>query len=307
MLCADPVMGAEQPRLEVGEYEMDDGQEIVGYFRITTFGNGFVVVAALTQSGVAAPIVRDDERARSNGALDESIERLGAAIRGDRQPDSSGVSAILPLVLASPWLAVANFDSTGNKDLVMNAPAFATGPAADIGFISLDMLIRFAANAVLIGTYHACAQLMENAKGRLVARQPELPLKLNGGYSRGLARDQIGRPEPNIQRCMAALHDGASQKADLPTTCSAFQYARPRSDAKRLRHDAAVWAHEAVTPAGAFQIGRASCVIGEKPLELGKGLRECQIARSMDIDSGHGPSRRLRSSTTVQALAMDTH
>jgi hypothetical protein len=163
---------------------------------------------------------------------------------------------------------VANFDSTGNKDLVMDAPAFATGPAADVGFISLNMLVRLAADTVLIGTHHASAQLVENAEGRLVARQPELPLKLNGGYSRGLARDQVGRPEPNIQRRMAALHDGASQKAGLPTTSSAFQYARPRSDAKRLRHDAAVWAYETIRPAGALQISRASCVIREKPLEL---------------------------------------
>jgi hypothetical protein len=80
MLCADPVMGAEQPRLEVGEYEMDDRQEIVGHFRITIFGNGLVVVAALTQSGVAAPTVRDDERARSNGALYKSTERRGASM-----------------------------------------------------------------------------------------------------------------------------------------------------------------------------------------------------------------------------------
>jgi hypothetical protein len=31
---------------------------------------------------------------------------------------------------------MANFDSAGNKDFVMHAPAFATSPAADVGFIS---------------------------------------------------------------------------------------------------------------------------------------------------------------------------
>jgi hypothetical protein len=36
---------------------------------------------------------------------------------------------------------VANFDSTGQEDLVMDVPTLATGPAADIGFISLDMLV----------------------------------------------------------------------------------------------------------------------------------------------------------------------
>lgn len=63
----------------------------------------------------------------------------------------------------------------------MNAPAFATSPAADVGFISLNMPVGFAADAVLIGTHHAIAQFVENAKGRLVARQPELPLELKGG------------------------------------------------------------------------------------------------------------------------------
>ena len=74
---------------------------------------------------------------------------------------------------------MANFDSAGNKDFVMHAPAFATSTAADIGLISLDMLVGFAADAVLIGAYHASAQLVENAKSCLVARQTELPLKLN--------------------------------------------------------------------------------------------------------------------------------
>lgn len=78
---------------------MDHGHEIVGHLRIAAFGNGLVVVAALAQSGVAAPIVRDDERAWSNSVLDESTERTGTSIWGDRKPDSPGVSAILPLVL----------------------------------------------------------------------------------------------------------------------------------------------------------------------------------------------------------------
>lgn len=183
----------------------------------------------------------------------------------------------------------------------MDAPAFAAGPAADVGFINFDMLIRLATDAVLIGPHHASAQLVENAEGRLVARQPELPLKLHGGYSRCLAGDQIGRPEPDIQRRMAALHDGAHQKTSLATTCSALQNARPGSDGKRLRHEATVGADEAVSPAGAFQIGRASRVIREKPLELRKGLREGKIVPLMDIHAGHGASRRFCSSIAPQA------
>ena len=46
MLRADPVMDTDQPRLEISEDEMDDGQELLGYFGIATFGNGVVIVAA---------------------------------------------------------------------------------------------------------------------------------------------------------------------------------------------------------------------------------------------------------------------
>lgn len=104
---------------------------------------------------------------------------------------------------------------------------------------------------------------------------------------------------------MAALHDGANQKAGLPTTCSALQYAGPRSDTKRLGHDAAVWAHKTVGPAGAFQIVRASGVIREKSLKFGKGLRECQIASPMDIHAGHSASGRFRSSTKSHEFPID--
>jgi len=32
MLWADPVMDTDQPRLEIGEDEMDDGQKLLGHF-----------------------------------------------------------------------------------------------------------------------------------------------------------------------------------------------------------------------------------------------------------------------------------
>jgi hypothetical protein len=201
---------------------------------------------------------------------------------------------------------VTNFDGAGYEDLVMDAPPFAAGPASDVGFVSLDMFVGFAADAVLVGTHHASAQLGENDKGCLIARQPELPLKLNGGHPWGMAHHQIGRPEPNIQRCMTTLHDGANQKAGLPTTCSALQYAGPRRDTKRLRHDAAGLANKAVRPAGTLQIARASGVVREKLLELGKGLRECQIASSMD-PADHIASCPFRSSINFHGFPIDAH
>src|SRR5271165_5813266 len=54
MPFADPVMDAGQPCLEICEDEMDDGQNLVGHFGITTFGNGVMIVTALAQVGVTA-------------------------------------------------------------------------------------------------------------------------------------------------------------------------------------------------------------------------------------------------------------
>src|SRR5271166_3211851 len=72
MPFADPVMDAGQPCLEICEDEMDDGQKLVGHFGITTFGDGVGIVTALAQVGVTAPVVRDDQRPRSDRAIDKS-------------------------------------------------------------------------------------------------------------------------------------------------------------------------------------------------------------------------------------------
>ena len=45
---ADPVMDPDQPRLEIGEDEGDDGQELLCHFGVLTFGNGVVIVDALS-------------------------------------------------------------------------------------------------------------------------------------------------------------------------------------------------------------------------------------------------------------------
>ncbi len=42
--------------------------------------------------------------------------------------------------------------------------------------------------------------------------QSELPLELNSRYAGRLTGDQVRRPEPNRERCVRALHDGAGGK-----------------------------------------------------------------------------------------------
>src|ERR1700693_3355058 len=203
MLCADPVMDTDQPRLEIGEDEMDDGQELLGHFGIPVFGDGMVVVAALAQAGVTAPIVCDDQRPRSDGAIDKSTKRIGASVSGDCQPNAPRIALILPLVRRGSRLAMPHLNGAGDQTFVVNASAFAACPTADPGFVHLDMLVRAATDAILVRADHSGAQFVKDLKGCLVTREPELPLELDGRHAGDLAGDQVGGPEPRGQRRVA--------------------------------------------------------------------------------------------------------
>ena len=144
-----------------------------------------------------------------------------------------------------------------------------------------------AADAVLIVAHHARAQLMEDAEGGFVSRQPELPLELHRRHAGRLAGDQIGGPEPDTERRMAARHDRASQKAGLAAARAARQNARAGGDSEGFGDGAAMWASEPVGPAGALEIGGARRIVGKQPLKLGERLRESQLVALVDVHLAH--------------------
>jgi len=150
VLVTDPVMGAVQPRFQVCEDEMDDWQILLGDLRIAALGDGEVFVAALGEPGVAAPVVGDERRARHNGTLDEAAERLRASVRHDGEPNTPGIATTLPLVELGTRLALTNLHSTDDKNLIVDATAFAARPATDPGFIDFNVLAGPAADPVLI-------------------------------------------------------------------------------------------------------------------------------------------------------------
>ena len=123
--------------------------------RIPTFGNGVVIVAALAQARVAAPIVCDDQRPRSDGATHKSAKRFGASVSGDRQPNAPRIAPIPSLVLRGSGLSMAHLNGAGDQNLVVHTPAFAARPATDPAFVHLDMLVRTATDAVPIRANHS--------------------------------------------------------------------------------------------------------------------------------------------------------
>jgi hypothetical protein len=80
---------------------------------------------------------------------------------------------------------------------MMHAPPFAARSASNPSLIDLDMLLRLTADAVLVRPNHASAELVQNLKGGLVARQAQLPLKLDGGDAGCLSGDQVGSSKPD--------------------------------------------------------------------------------------------------------------
>jgi hypothetical protein len=95
-----------------------------------------------------------------------------------------------------------------------------------------------------------------------------------------LAGDQIGRPEPNAQRRMAALHDGPCRQPRLAAAVAAGQDARPRGDAEWFADFPAMGAEETAGPAGLFKIAGAPRVVRKKCWNSGRDFGNASSAWS---------------------------
>ena len=176
MLRTDAVMDAAQPGFEIGEDEVNNGQEGFGDLWITALRNSGMEVVEITKLRVATPVVGNDGGAGRDSAFDKSAQRSGASIRDHGESDTSGIPPVLSLIETAAPLALSHLDGAGHENHVVNASSLAASTAANIGFIGLDDITELPADSVLIRANHASAELMENLEGGLVARQSELPL-----------------------------------------------------------------------------------------------------------------------------------
>jgi hypothetical protein len=269
---------------------VNDRQERLGNLHVAPLCDGGMAIAAFAQLRVAAPVVSDDGGAGRNSPLDESAQRLGAAVRCNGKADASRVAPGLAIVEAALLLALADFDRAGHENHVVYASALAAGTPTDVGFIGLDVFVGLAADPILVRAYHAGAQLVENLKGRFVPRQPKLALELNGRHAGGLAGNQVRRPEPDRQSGMRTFHDGAGGKARIAVAMTAPQNARTIGKTVRLVGRAAVLADESLAPPGAFKVGCTCRFVWEQSLELRQGARKRQIVSLEHVDN-HGRPR----------------
>ena len=182
-------------------------------------------------------------------------------------------------------LALTNFDGTCHSDHIVDAAPLAARTTAHVGFVGLDDDFWIAADPVLIRSHHADAQLVKNLKGSLVARQSELPLELNSRYAGCLTGDQVRRPEPNRERRVRALHDGASGEARVAVAMATPENAGAIGKAVRLTMRAAVVTDESITPSGALKVGRTRRFVREQSLEFWKRARKRQVVSLKHVDN----------------------
>ncbi len=263
---------------------MNDGQESLGNLHVAPFHDGGMAIAALSQFCVTAPVVGDDGGAGLDDARDEVAQRFGTSIWRHREPHTSGVPPSPPFVEAAMVLALSNLDRAGNEHHVVNASALAASTTADVGLIGFDVLSGVATNPILIRADHASAQFVENLKGRFVARQPELPLELDGGYARCVAGNQVRRPEPNRERRVRAFHDRAGGEASFVATRPATKHTGASGIAIGFAGRSAAWTGEAVAPARALKVCRTCCLVWKQALELRKRIRKRQIVSLKQVD-----------------------
>lgn len=285
MLAADTVVDAVDPGFQIGEDQMDDRQKVLGNLWVATLGNGKVFIPSLAEAGISTPIVSDGQRPRSDDVLNEPTKRVGAPVGDYGQPDTTGIASVFSLVLRGSRFPMTHFNGTSDENLVVDTPAFAASPSTNPCLVYLNVFPRLAADTILIGPYHAGAELVENAESRLIARQAKLPLKLDRRDAGRLAGDQISRPKPCAQRGMATCHDRANRQARIAAALAAAQDTGPSGDAEGLAYGMAMRTDKPLAPSSFFHVGGTRRFIGEKPLKLRKRLREGQVITLKDVHS----------------------
>ena len=295
MLMTDAMVGSRKPCLQISEDEVDDRQMLFGNMGIAAFGDGDVIVATLGEAGISTPVISDDLCAGRNRSLNKAAKRLRATVRDNGEPDTTGVPPALALVELGPRLSLADLNGRGDKDFIVDAPAFSACSPSDIAVIDFDVLAGIAAYPIPIWAHHAGAELMENLEGRLVTGDAQLPLKLHGRHARRLTGHQIGSPEPDIQRRMRTFHHRPHRQPRVSPALAASKDTGATWKSKGIAHRRTIRADESVAPTQFQQVPCAGFVVREKPLERWKGARERKIVALMNVHA-HG-SAIIRSSS----------
>ncbi len=166
----------------------------------------------------------------------------------------------------------------GPSPTISTAPAISSFPSwlrprpPAGGSFRVRCLFQQAGQRVALRIDHRAPELGAKEPGRLVGPEAELLPQLHGRDAVGMCRHQVGGPEPDMQRQLAAMDDGARGYRGLLGTLGAlerpglgFQGPSPVVAAGR--------AAEPLRPADGEQVLGTGAVIGEAALKRDQGTR----------------------------------
>jgi len=256
------VMGAIDPRLQIGEDKMDHRQVFFRLPRVAPEDKRTVLVPHGGKTVISLPAVSANDGAGRYIVINKYGECFSITTgkrnicpfdaRDNAEPEAPRISEFLgrnaarttlPGILACP-----NFDRANNRRLVMSSPSFATRAPANAAFIYLDGMRR--PDGIAVWSHHASAELMKHRERRLICSNIELALKLDGGLAWRLCRHEISAPKPRRERHMARLHNRPGGERRILFASPATQYNRRAGcETVRLADVPAPRASEAVRPA----------------------------------------------------------
>src|SRR3984893_18315577 len=185
------VMGAIDPRLQIGKDKVDHRQMLFRLLRIAPKRERVMSIPNLAKAAIPMPAVSADGGACRYAVLDEGSKRISIAagkriIRlfdaGDNaEPETASISEFLDRNAACvgilPFrtsilciLARLNLNSTGHCSLMMNAPSFATRAAANATFVYFDRMRR--ADGAAVWPHHPPAKFVKHSERRLIPGDP---------------------------------------------------------------------------------------------------------------------------------------
>src|SRR5215207_10374890 len=246
---ADAAVGAVHPRLEVGHGAMGARQQLLA--GLGALAARAVVAAELREPVVARPAVSVDDRPGGGGRLRERPQRAARGVGQD-------------LKAKPPRALPADLDRDPAERLLARlapAPAPFLEPA-EVELVDLNLVLQ----RLTLGRDHRPAQRLQDQPRSLIARQPQLALKLLGRDPRMVGGDQVGGPEPDAQRRARLVHHGARGHRRLLATRRAL----PQMPALEhpSRPPATPRADEPLRPARGGRVLKARRLAREPLLEL---------------------------------------
>ncbi len=269
MMLTDSVMRPKQPSFEIREGYVDHWQVGIGSFGIPIKYQRFVLVSQLRQVIISCPSICTHNGSLCHTFLHKSREFVGSTTWHETQSQPASINCSFVLFVLGIWRPGAHFDGSNDRRFVVDTAPFTSRAAAYKSLIHFNRVL--VSNSISLWSHHAGTELVKHLECRLIAGQPQLPLKLECRLPWRLCRHKVSPPKPYRQGSVTGSHDGGRRKRHVSVTGPAPQHNRcPLGEPIGFSDTLTFRARETAWPTQMLQVSCAGLVIGKNLLKLRK-------------------------------------